>query len=222
MSRPAHSSKSAVKGQTRPRAIARGPHVLIRRPVPADRREFIALRTASARFLLPWEPSSASGKHSPPGRTFSRILKTTNTETNQRFLVCDRSTGAIMGLISLNQIFRGPFQSAYTGYWIAEPYAGKGFMTQALSLVLTHAFTKMKLHRIEANLMPRNQPSRALVKKLGFRFEGLAKRYLQIAGRWEDHEHWAITAEEWHPAPSRAASTGRRRTSSLARARTMA
>ena len=87
-------------------------------------------------------------------------------------------------------------------------------MSEAVRLALRHAFTKLKLHRVEATLMPVNSPSRALAKKCGFRFEGVAKRYLNINGRWEDHERYGITVEEWQdrvnrparnvPLPSRA------------------
>jgi len=70
-------------------------------------------------------------------------------------------------------------------------------MSEAVRLALRHAFMKLKLHRVEANVVPRNRASKGLVKKLGFRYEGTAKRYLRIAGKWQDHEHWAMTVEEW-------------------------
>ena len=70
-------------------------------------------------------------------------------------------------------------------------------MKDGLAQVITHAFKTMKLHRLEANIQPGNQPSKALVKKLGFRREGFSPRYLKINGRWRDHERWAILSEDW-------------------------
>ena len=87
--------------------------------------------------------------------------------------------------------------SAYLGYYAFVPHAGRGLMRQGLSQVITHAFKTMKLHRLEANIQPRNIRSRALVKKLGFQREGISPRYLKINGRWRDHERWAILCEDW-------------------------
>jgi ribosomal-protein-alanine N-acetyltransferase len=70
-------------------------------------------------------------------------------------------------------------------------------MTEAMRLLLRHAFTKLKLHRIEANIQPENQASIALVKRAGFVREGYSRRYLKICGRWRDHERWAILVEDW-------------------------
>jgi [ribosomal protein S5]-alanine N-acetyltransferase len=94
---------------------------------------------------------------------------------------------------------RGPSQSAFLGYWIGAPYARQGYMTEALQLALRHAFGVLKLHRVEANIMPANRASIALVKRAGFRREGYSPRYLKIAGHWADHERWALAAEDWHP-----------------------
>lgn len=171
--------------------------MLIRSPKASDRSAFISLRKRSLKFLVPWEPFTRGGNVPAPGRMFGKLLKTANTPTSRRFFVVLRATGELMGQVSFNQIFRGPFQSAIVGYWIGGEYAGKGYMTEALSLALAKAFGPMKLHRVEANLMPRNAASRGLARAVGMRFEGLALGYLQIAGTWEDHEHWAITAEEW-------------------------
>ena len=84
------------------------------------------------------------------------------------------------------------FLSAYLGYYAFVPYAGRGLMKDGLALVITYAFTGLKLHRVEADIQPGNRASKALVKTLGFRREGLSPRYLKINGRWRDHERWAI------------------------------
>lgn len=99
--------------------------------------------------------------------------------------------------MNLSQIVRGNFRSAYLGYYAGGPYAGRGYMTEAIGLLLRHAFGPLKLHRVEANIQPGNLASVALVRRAGFVKEGYSPRYLKICGRWRDHERWAITAEGW-------------------------
>ena len=103
----------------------------------------------------------------------------------------------LVGVVNVSEIVRGSFQSAYLGYYAFEPFAGTGLMRAGLANVIGHAFTTMKLHRLEANIQPGNQRSINLVKALGFRREGFSPRYLKIAGRWRDHERWAILVDDW-------------------------
>lgn len=179
------------------RALETGPRVFLRMPTARDRAEFLAVRRASRGFLERWEPRGPGGRPSFGPSAIDRFLKQARSAGNRKFLVCLREDGSIIGQISLNGIVRLSVQSCFMGYWIAKPHARKGLMTEAVTLALRHAFRTLKLHRVEATLMPVNAASRALAKKCGFRFEGVAKRYLQINGRWEDHERWAITVEEW-------------------------
>jgi [ribosomal protein S5]-alanine N-acetyltransferase len=102
-----------------------------------------------------------------------------------------------MGVVNLNEIVRGAFHSAYLGYYGFNPHARQGYMAEGLGLVLRHAFRRVGLHRLEANIQPGNRASRALVRRLGFRREGFSPRYLKIGGRWRDHERWAIVREAW-------------------------
>jgi ribosomal-protein-alanine N-acetyltransferase len=106
--------------------------------------------------------------------------------------------GRFVGEITLSSIQRGPLQSAYIGYWIDQAVAGRGLMPEAVVTMLQYAFESLRLHRVEINIIPRNAPSRRVVEKLGLRFEGIAERYLEIDGAWEDHARYAITAEEWN------------------------
>ncbi len=98
--------------------------------------------------------------------------------------------------MSLSQIFHGPFRSCIVGYFLDEAVNGRGYTTEALGLVVGHAFGELGLHRVQAGVMPRNVGSIRVLEKLGFRREGLALRYLRINGVWEDHLLYAITAEE--------------------------
>jgi len=105
--------------------------------------------------------------------------------------------GEIAGVVNVSEIVRGNFQSAYLGYYALVPHHRRGYMTEGLRLVVVELFGALGLHRLEANIQPGNVASRRLVRRLGFRREGFSLRYLKIAGRWSDHERWAITREEW-------------------------
>jgi ribosomal-protein-alanine N-acetyltransferase len=165
--------------------------VLLRAPARADRAELIALNRTSK----PFHRDLVSPPTTP--EQFATFLKRSNTEASKCFFICLISDGSIIGTINLSQIFRGGFQNAYLGYYVGAQYAGHGYMTEALKLVLRYAFEDLKLHRLEANIQPDNLASIALVKRAGFVREGYSARYLRICGRWRDHERWAITVEGW-------------------------
>ncbi len=92
---------------------------------------------------------------------------------------------------------RGSFNCAYLGYYGLAPHAGQGYMSEGLAQVLAAAFGRLRLHRVEANVQPANERSIALLRTAGFVREGYSRRYVKIAGRWRDHERWAILAEDW-------------------------
>ncbi|WP_339294181.1 GNAT family protein [Paenibacillus sp. FSL W7-1279] len=101
----------------------------------------------------------------------------------------------IIGSIAISNIVRGVFQSAHVGYKLAKAHTGQGYMTEALRAVVDYCFDTMGLHRLEANIMPRNIASLNVVRRLGFYEEGLAVKYLNINGVWEDHLHMVIRNE---------------------------
>ncbi len=103
----------------------------------------------------------------------------------------------LVGMVSLNDIVRSNLASASLGYYAFAPFAGRGWMRQALSGVIGRAFTAHDLHRVEANIQPDNVRSRALIEGLGFRREGYSPRLLRVRGEWRDHERWALLADEW-------------------------
>jgi [ribosomal protein S5]-alanine N-acetyltransferase len=102
----------------------------------------------------------------------------------------------IIGVVSLSEIVRGAFLNAYLGYYGRHGCGGRGCMTEAVRQVLGEAFGALGLHRVEANIQPGNTRSIALVRRLGFRREGLSPRYLRIDGLWRDHERWALCADD--------------------------
>jgi len=128
---------------------------------------------------------------------FADLLHRNKGEDYESLLICVNDTGAIAGTITLSQIFRKAFCNAYLGYLLGERFTGKGYMTEAVRLILKHAFTKLKLHRVEANVQPHNTPSINVLKRCGFTKEGFSPKYLKISGKWRDHERWAIVRENW-------------------------
>jgi [ribosomal protein S5]-alanine N-acetyltransferase len=182
-------------------ALQVGALVFLRHPVGSDKPEYVRLREESEAWLRPWEPTPPPDTEpATPEAAFDRLMRTADTRESQRFLIARLSDGALVGQVSLNHVYRGPFLNAVAGYWIGAPYARRGYMREGLTLSLRHAFGVMGLHRVEANIIPGNAASIALVRGQGFRLEGLSPRYLRIAGRWQDHERWAMTAEEWPAA----------------------
>ena len=165
--------------------------VTIRPPRGDDRDAFLAAVRRSRTLHRPWvhPPATPAAFRAYIGRAASG--------TSALFLAFEAATDELVGVVNVSEIVRGVFRSAYLGYYGFLPHAGRGYMTEALTLVIARAFGPMKLHRLEANVQPRNRASIALVRRLGFMREGYSKRYLKIGGRWRDHERWALLAEDW-------------------------
>ncbi len=216
-------------------AVREGARVFIRHPRAADEAEFVRVRTASWETLRMWEPTPP-GKDEPEpdqSKTFERILWSSNTSESQRFFICLKAAEAseastpptgphsanatgtaghalIIGQVSLNHIGYGALMGATAGYWMASAFEGKGLMAEGLSLALDFAFINLKLHRVEANIIPRNTRSIALVERLGFRYEGTATGLVRINGAWEDHARYAMLAQEWQNLQMAKLSNGQR------------
>ncbi len=163
----------------------------LRPPAESDREEFISLMRASRSFHRPWATAPTDNDR------YDAYLADARRPDFEALLVCRQEDLAIVGFFNLSQIERGALQSAYLGYAAGKRYAGKGYMREAIRLVLMHAFLTMRLHRIEANIQPGNHASIALARGAGFQREGFSPRYLKISGRWRDHERWALLAEDW-------------------------
>lgn len=173
------------------KVLQTGKRVYLRHPIPSDAEEFLSLVHASRRLHRPWVY--------PPGtrEAFESYVKHAWTERHAGCLICLRQTGEIAGVANLSEIVRGVFQSAYLGFYASALHSGQGLVKEGVQLLLRHAFRELKLHRIEANVQPRNLRSRSLVRSLGFHREGLSPRYLKIGGRWRDHERWTLLVEDW-------------------------
>jgi ribosomal-protein-alanine N-acetyltransferase len=174
--------------------LATGRRVLLREPTNADREELARLGRESRKLHHPWLTAPATPE------AVDEWLARLSSERVASFVVCRRTDGAIVGVFNLSEIVRGPFQSAYSSYYAHARFAGNGYMREGLELLLRHAFRSMRLHRIEANIQSGNTASIAFVRRAGFQLEGMSPRYLKIAGRWRDHERWAITKEDWSEA----------------------
>jgi [ribosomal protein S5]-alanine N-acetyltransferase len=157
----------------------------------ADREDFIDAMARSRAFHHPWLTAPATADE------FDTLLERTADESFVALVVRLREDGRIAGYFNISQIFRRAFQSAYLGYGGVAGLEGRGYMTEGMRLVLDHAFGKLALHRIEANIQPGNTASIALVRRCGFVREGFSEKYLKIGGEWRDHERWAIRAELW-------------------------
>jgi ribosomal-protein-alanine N-acetyltransferase len=181
------------------------PRVVLRAPTLRDEREFLVAaqrsRRLHRRFAHP--PLAAAA--------FRAFLRRAAEPSCESRLVVDAASKELVGVINLNEIVRGSFESAYLGYYAFEPHAGRGLMSAGLELVLRRAFREVGLHRVEANIQPDNAASLALVRRHGFRREGFSPRYLKIGGRWRDHERWALLRDDWRAAGSRRRRGGVRR-----------
>ncbi|WP_405435984.1 GNAT family N-acetyltransferase [Streptomyces avidinii] len=163
----------------------------------SDQDEFCALVRASVELHQPWMQLPTTAEE------FRVWMRRFDDGANLGFLVRVRETGAAAGMVNINSIIRGRYQGASLGYAAFAPSAGHGYMTEGLAATLQYAFTDLRLHRLEANIQPANKASLALVRRLGFHYEGVSPAYLYIDGGWRDHERWAVTAASpWIPDPS--------------------
>jgi ribosomal-protein-alanine N-acetyltransferase len=162
------------------------PRTAIRPLAPADEAAYLVAAHASRRLHHPWvtPPRDAAG--------FQRQLARCDGVANFAFVVYLPASGELAGIITLTNIVRGLFCSGYLGYYAFAGFERQGHMRRGLDAVVRHAFTKLQLHRLEANIQPGNAASLALARGCGFRKEGFSPKYLKIGGRWRDHERWAI------------------------------
>jgi len=154
----------------------------------SDEAEFIAAALRSRKLHGRWvrPPSDAAG--------FRQLVQRMEGTVNAGFVLRRGDTSELAGFMDVTNIIRGAFQNGYVAYYAFAGHDGQGFMRSGLEQLVRKAFTELKLHRLEANIQPGNLRSIALVRSCGFEREGYSPRYLKIAGRWRDHERWAILA----------------------------
>jgi ribosomal-protein-alanine N-acetyltransferase len=178
-----------------------GRRVLLRPLVASDFPAWREVRRRNEDWLTKWEPTRLVGQ---PDVVEDRDAFSVRCSARQRERQLGAGygfgvfvDGALAGEINLSSVQRGPFQSGYIGYWIDQARAGHGYTPEAVVVMARFAFEELRLHRIQISIIPRNGASRRVVEKLGIRNEGVAERYLEINGVWEDHVRYALTVEEW-------------------------
>ena len=167
--------------------------IYLHRVTRADQATFIASVARSKRLHRPWANPPASP------REFGAFIERMASSSNFCFLICTGQQREPAGVINITNTVMGPFRSGYLEYYAFAGFERRGLMKQGLTAVVRHAFSKLKLHRLEANIQPANVASIALVRTCGFQKEGYSPRYLKINGRWRDHERWAIRKDRSNP-----------------------
>jgi len=166
-----------------------GKRVFLRPPKRRDALKWQKLRMSSKSFLVPWEPSWDAS--SCTRRAYLRYLKNSNYLANMdraySFLIFKTEDKTLLGGINIGNVRRGVSQSASLGYWIGEKYSRNGYMKEALKLLIPSLFVDLRLNRIEAATLEDNIASKNLLKKIGFKKEGVFRKYLKINGAWRDH-----------------------------------
>ncbi|MET9019362.1 GNAT family N-acetyltransferase [Actinopolymorpha sp. NPDC004070] len=161
--------------------------VTLRHLADRDQDEFLELVGASTHLHRPWMSLPSTPEQ------FRAYLARYEGPDEESVLVCVRGSGAIAGMVNINSIIRGRFQSGSVAYAAFAPTAGQGYLTEGLTLAVRFAFEQLRLHRLEAQIQPANHASLKLVRRVGFRQEGYSPKLLYIDGAWRDHERWAIT-----------------------------
>ena len=167
--------------------------LILRPPLHADFRSWVALRVASENHLVPWEPRWADDHLSRKAFT-NRVYwaqRSINSGSAVPLFLIRREDELLLGAITLDNIRRGPSQSGTLGYWTGAAFSRQGYMREAIEATVHYAFTRLDLSRVEAACLPENAASRGLLEKSGFKYEGVAQSYLQIDGRWRSHVLYA-------------------------------
>ena len=169
---------------------------------PAKRRDAIKwqkLRLSSKNFLSPWEPSWDASSCSR--RAFMRYLKNSsylaNIDRSYSFLIFKEEDKDLIGGVNVFNVRRGVSQSASLGYWIGKRFSRKGYMYEALEILLPSLFLDLRLNRIEAATLKNNVASRGLLEKIWFLKEGICRSYLKINGKWQDHVLYSLLEEDF-------------------------
>jgi ribosomal-protein-alanine N-acetyltransferase len=165
-----------------------------------DVEEQLDVRRVNRDHTGPWDPLRDQSFYTAAGQRLELELdqRAWAAGTAFAFAVLDMDDrDRIIGRVALANVVRGPWQNATLGYWIDNRVGGRGHASRAVRLVLGYAFDHIGLHRVQPAIIPRNRASQRVAEHVGFRHEGRALRYLKINGVWEDHDIYALTAEDW-------------------------
>jgi [ribosomal protein S5]-alanine N-acetyltransferase len=173
----------------RPEPLLEGERIVLRRPMSRDYAAWAALRRESRDFLEPWEPLWTRDEldRSAYRERLARYKKERRDGSGYVFFIFVKDGMQLAGGITLGHLRRGVAQCGVVGYWMGARFAGKGYMSEAVSVIKHHAFGALALHRLEAACIPDNERSVRLLKNAGFELEGHLRSYLKINGRWRDH-----------------------------------
>lgn len=162
---------------------------LIRLPAPADAAKLLRFRVDNRAHLAPWEPFRDESWYTLDACARSIVdgAEAARLDRGYPLVVFDLDDTDVLASFTFSNVVRGPFQACLLGYGVAMGQQGQGLMREALQAGLQWAFEELDLHRVMANYLPRNERSAQLLERLGFEREGYARRYLKIAGQWEDH-----------------------------------
>lgn len=167
--------------------------LILRAPLHSDFRQWVSLRDDNRDFLSKWDPVWAADhltRKSFTNRVYWAQRSVTSDAAIPVFLI-RKSDDALLGAITLDNIRRGPAQAGTLGYWMGQAHTRQGYMTEAIAGMTHYAFKKLNLSRVEAACLPENEASRGVLEASGFKYEGVAQSYLQIAGRWRTHVLYA-------------------------------
>jgi ribosomal-protein-alanine N-acetyltransferase len=172
-----------------PLPLLRSGAVFLRPPGLSDFEDWARLRQESKEFLAPWEPLPSTNEFSKFSfrARIKHYQQQAKNDAAYAFFIFHREQDQLLGAITASNVRRGAAQMCSIGYWIGKPYARQGYMSHALNALVVHAFNGLGLHRVEAACLPANQASIALLRRCGFSEEGMARKYLNIAGKWQDH-----------------------------------
>ncbi|HET6320971.1 MAG TPA: GNAT family protein [Hyphomicrobium sp.] len=176
----------------------RGRGVWLRAPSMGDYGPWAELRAASRDYLAPWEPIWQRDELSRSAfrRRVRHYQRESREDLGYAFLIFSDADDALLGGLTMSNVRRGVTQTAVLGYWIGKPFAGRGYMTEAVRAAVAFGFETLNLHRLEAATMPNNIASIRVLEHNGFRREGYARRLLRINGTWEDHVLHALVCDE--------------------------
>lgn len=175
--------------------------VMLRPLIAQDFEAFSEIRIRNASWLTKWEPlvlrNTTDPSHDREAFAHRCTVRDRDRQMGISYTFGMFVNGSLAGEVNLNNVVRGALQCATIGYWIDEARAGNSYTSEAVVLISKFAFEQLKLHRVEICIIPRNTNSRRVMEKIGLREEGLAERFLEINGVWEDHMRYGLTYEEW-------------------------